>query len=224
MSCIDNPNSDFERWQGVADFRSSCTINFFIISSLYQGLSLWITSAATSNLYDVIKNRVQNPHAQRAALWAASFGVAFAASFASWLLFKFLFGFDGTIRERSSIKPCECAVSGVYFDLHDLNTKRVQLNADGSVTITPVSPGQTTVPGQSWSVTTMPLDSNCSAQFDFDVPNKPDPPGKPLRGEFVCLIPGETVLQFSTHGAVVNAWTRLAGASGPFKGSSQQRS
>lgn len=45
---------------------------------------------------------------------------------------------------------CACAdVSGIYFDAHDINTKRIVQNAQGGVTVTAFSPGQTTVPGQS---------------------------------------------------------------------------
>ncbi len=111
--CIDNPQSAFERWNGIKglNFNAVCDLDLFILNALYTGLVIWLTSTATVNLDDVIKLKVGhnwrrtgrcNKDAQRAALWACSFGVAFGAAFAMSLLLKLLFGYDTQVRPAAN--------------------------------------------------------------------------------------------------------------------------
>ncbi len=124
--CLDDPDGAFERWNGIRgiNFNASCDLNLFILNSLYTGLVIWLSSTATVNLDDVIKSRVGhnwrrtgrcNRDAQRAALWACSFGVAFGAAFAMSLLLKLFFGYDAQLRPpaagaagAAAAGPCQC--------------------------------------------------------------------------------------------------------------------
>ena len=113
----------------------------------------------------------------------------------------------------SSSYDCTCAgnttIDGVYFDLHDSNTKTIAQtqsksddNADGSsstststsIVITGYG-GDQTLPGQKpWKVQTKQLQPSnegnnyyvCGVMIDFNVPGKPSPPGILLWGQFTC--------------------------------------
>ena len=96
--CLIPLDSGFEQWNGIRGihFNSSCALNAFILNSLYSGLVTWIVATATSDLNDAISKKIpRNTAAKRAAVWAATFGVAFATSFSMYLLLKLLFGYGG---------------------------------------------------------------------------------------------------------------------------------
>jgi hypothetical protein len=95
--CLAKPDSIFETWTGIrgVNFRATCFINAFVLNSIYTGLTTWIIATASTNLNEVISHTEHNRHSQRAATWAATFGVAFFTSFSIYLLMFFIFGYGG---------------------------------------------------------------------------------------------------------------------------------
>lgn len=104
----------------------------------------------------------------------------------------------------ASVGRCAAALSGVYFDLHDLNTKQIIVSDDcANITITPFSDGQ-----GKWIVHA-PLDctkGTCAADIDFRVPNKPHPPAASVEAIFDLSSPLPTLL----FPGASNVWTRMA--------------
>lgn len=76
--------------------------------------------------------------------------------------------------------------SKVFADMHDGDKKQVSVSS-GTVTITPYGNNQT------W-VVAAPLNADCTASIDFDVPGKPSPPPVPLLLVLQTLVtPGNLV-------------------------------
>ena len=100
-------------------------------------------------------------------------------------------------------------LSGIYLDLHDLNTKQIDVSKDCTkMTITPFSAHQ-----GSWSVESI-LDcmdyQNCNSTVNFNVVGKPNPPKQPVHALF-SWSKGRTTLQFeSDAGHVDNVWSKLS--------------
>lgn len=109
-------------------------------------------------------------------------------------------------RARSACVPD--IINGVYDDMHDGDSKLVQMDASRSVTITSCDKSQ------KWVVKGQ-LKDDCQNLFNFNVPGKPNPPPELIHGEFVAmrtlgtskLVSSGTLWSFS-DGKVVNAWVK----------------
>ena len=83
----------------------------------------------------------------------------------------------------SSSSYCVPALpSAVYADMHDGDQKKVTVNADGTLSITPFGNSE------NWSIAAVIDHRFCNASIDFNVPGKPNPPPCNLTLSFEQLL------------------------------------
>jgi hypothetical protein len=123
------------------------------------------------------------------------------------------------MRDADGLCPRAAALSGIYFDLHDLNTKSVQVNDSCDLVITAFSPGQTLSAAQEpWKVKSkvskLPSciagDAGFTAMLDFQVPNKPDPPAQAVTAQFATVGATQAMHFYGQDGVPMkNVWVKL---------------
>jgi hypothetical protein len=92
--CLLNGDSSFEHWSGLWPLPATCTFNSTILSSLYSGTLIWLTTAANVDAEGAIRERLfRNPNARRAASWAATFAITMSGVILTYMLLYFLFGY-----------------------------------------------------------------------------------------------------------------------------------